>query len=386
MEIDPVQPSSYPRRILLAVIGLSPQVVTETLYALTQAQMPAFIPTEVHLIATQEGAERARLTLLSHDPGWFHRFCREYRITGVTFDESHIHVLTGAGQSPLKDIRTEQDNELVADSLSEMVRALTSDEDTALHVSIAGGRKTMGYYAGYALSLYGRAQDRLSHVLVSAPFESNQEFFYPTPHSRVIYTHPPESRPIDTREAKVSLALIPFVRLREEIPRRLLAGRARFSETVAAAQRSADPPSLRIDTRDRVIQAGDETISLSLAELAFYSWMARRKLDGKQPVRWTDPGIAEELLSEYRLLGGEMSAEYERACEALKDGMTEEYFEQRKSRSNGALKDALGDVAARAYLIAGEGSRSKTRFGLRLAAEAVRFGALAAETSHPASC
>lgn len=114
--------------------------------------------------------------------------------------------------------------------------------------------------------------------------------------------------------------------------------------------------------------------------------MARRKLDGKQPVRWTDPGIAEELLSEYRLLGGEMSAEYERACEALKDGMTEEYFQQRKSRSNGALKDALGDVAARAYLIAGEGSRSKTRFGLRLPAKAVRFGALAAEISHPASC
>jgi CRISPR-associated protein (TIGR02584 family) len=33
-------------------------------------------------------------------------------------------------------------------------------------MSIAGGRKTMGFYAGYALSLYGRAQDRMSHVLV----------------------------------------------------------------------------------------------------------------------------------------------------------------------------------------------------------------------------
>ena len=30
----------------------------------------------------------------------------------------------------------------------------------------------MGFYLGYALSLYGRTQDRLSHVLVSSPYES----------------------------------------------------------------------------------------------------------------------------------------------------------------------------------------------------------------------
>ena len=33
-----MNPEHYPRRILLAVTGLSPQVLTETLYALTQAE------------------------------------------------------------------------------------------------------------------------------------------------------------------------------------------------------------------------------------------------------------------------------------------------------------------------------------------------------------
>jgi CRISPR-associated protein (TIGR02584 family) len=61
------------------------------------------------------------------------------------------------------------------------VRELTADPDCAIHASIAGGRKTMGFYLGYALSLFGRPQDRLSHVLVSSPFESNQNFFYPLP-------------------------------------------------------------------------------------------------------------------------------------------------------------------------------------------------------------
>jgi CRISPR-associated protein (TIGR02584 family) len=74
---------------------------------------------------------------------------------------------------PLADIRSVADSHQAADQITKRVRALSADPDCALHVSIAGGRKTMGYYAGYALSLFGRRQDRLSPGLVSEPFESN---------------------------------------------------------------------------------------------------------------------------------------------------------------------------------------------------------------------
>ena len=75
---SPAAPASYPRRVLLAVCGLSPQIVTETLYALAADAHAPFIPTEVHLITTQEGARRADLSLLSADLGWFHRLCSDY--------------------------------------------------------------------------------------------------------------------------------------------------------------------------------------------------------------------------------------------------------------------------------------------------------------------
>ena len=73
----------------------------------------------------------------------------------------------------------------VADFITEQVRQITADPAASLHVSIAGGRKTMGFYAGYALSLFGRAQDQLSHVLVSPSFELLKEFSIrvPTPRS-----------------------------------------------------------------------------------------------------------------------------------------------------------------------------------------------------------
>jgi len=53
-------PHQYSRRVLLAVSGLSPQILTETLYALAVATDPPFIPTELQILTTVEGAERAR--------------------------------------------------------------------------------------------------------------------------------------------------------------------------------------------------------------------------------------------------------------------------------------------------------------------------------------
>lgn len=66
------EPHALAHRVLLMVTGRTPQVVTETLYALCIKQNPPFIPTEVHLVTTAEGvAWYARLSLLSSNAGWF---------------------------------------------------------------------------------------------------------------------------------------------------------------------------------------------------------------------------------------------------------------------------------------------------------------------------
>jgi CRISPR-associated protein (TIGR02584 family) len=158
------RPESYPRRILLAVTGLSPQILTETLYALAVKRKPAWIPTEIHVITTKPGAENLRQALLSNDAAWFHRLRQDYRLPEIAFDIENIHVITGPGGMLLDDIVEDTDNEAVADFITEQVRSLTADPKASLHVSIAGGRKTMGFFIAYALSLFGRLQDRLSHI------------------------------------------------------------------------------------------------------------------------------------------------------------------------------------------------------------------------------
>lgn len=353
-------PADFPRRVLLAVSGLSPQIVTETLYALAVRAPRSWIPTEIRLLTTARGAEHARLNLLSNDPGWFHRLRADYGLPDIQFDADSIVVIRDAAGAPLADIRSQADNDATADALTEAVRALTADPDCALHVSIAGGRKTMGYYLGYALSLFGRAQDRLSHVLVQEGFEGHPQFYYPSPGERVIHTLGSNPRTLDCQRAEVTLAEIPFVRLREGQPSALLAGQARFSDVVAALNRALAPPRLVIDVTGARVEAGGQAVPMSPANLAFLLWFARRARNGLPGLRRPADGVpdadyAREYLAEYDRLQGRNARTDARYC----DGMSPGDFDERRTRVNQALKAALGPRQAAPYQIAGTG-RPKT--------------------------
>lgn len=360
------------RRILLAVTGLSPQVVTETLYALAHMKN-SFVPSEIHVITTVEGAERVRLSLLHPEGGWFHRLCKDYGLSDIHLDEDTIHVIQGVQGEPLGDIRSPEENECMADQIVDLVRALSLDEHSIIHASIAGGRKTMGFYLGYALSLYGRPQDSLSHVLVSAPFESHPDFFYPTPESRIIYTHGPDSRPLDTRTAEVTLAEIPFVRLRHGLDERLTTGEASFSAAVASAQAAVNPGPLTIDLEGKKIRAGGTALHLPPVQLAFLSWLARRKVAETGPVccpveSAPEAGYAEEYLREYEEIADPRAmGTYKR----LQGGMDKAFFEQTKSRLHQGLKKVLGPAGVMAYGIEGRGKPK--RFEIAVQAEDIEW-------------
>ncbi len=365
------------KNILLAVTGLSPQIVTETVFALSvareQAGQTPWLPEEIHVITTAEGAQRAHLALLEHGKNWFGRLRQDYEIPDIVFGDEQIHIVEDSNGQPLDDIRNPANNERVADFICDTVRRLTANDDTALHVSIAGGRKTMGYYAGYALSLFGRPQDVLSHVLVSEPFESSWDFFYPTPYSEIIETR--DKALADTRDARVTLAEIPFVRLRDELPLRLRVqeGKASFSETVRAAQKTTEPPELIIDLTSQRATASGEPLHMEPAELAFYAMMARAKQKGLHAQRHDSDGLAQRYLIEYGKLVKEASGDYERIEKALDSDDLKDWFDQRKSRTNTAIKNSLGHSLAQHYLITASGKRPKTRYSLPLPTEAIHF-------------
>ena len=369
---SPAHPETYPRRVLLAIGGMTPQVVTETLYYLCVMRKPVFIPTDVYLITTAVGHDEAMDHLLD-EGGAFHEFVKDYGLEGqIHFTvEKFLPLLDSAGRH-LPDVRSAADNMVAADVITEKVRELTLDSKASVHISISGGRNTLGLYLGYALSMFGRAQDRLSHVLVPWQFEGSDDFFYPPPEHELITLR--NRKTISTKHAHITLAEIPFISLRHGLPQALLEGKASYSQTVAAIQRSLGPPHIKVQPAERRIWLGGIDVDLPPQLFSFYLWLCRRRRGGGATaghVNWRDAGAGAEFLKEYQQVVGSMAHDYQVAEAALKQGMTEEFIAEKKTRINRWLKEVLGNGAAEPYLIQPTGKRPKTRYGLLVNAQAI---------------
>jgi CRISPR-associated protein (TIGR02584 family) len=98
---------------------------------------------EIRVVTTRIGDECVRDHLLHPERGWFQRFWRDFAIPpgAIRFDPSSILVSKRSDGQILEDVRTSADNLLVADSILSLVRKLTKDPATALHCSVAGGRR-----------------------------------------------------------------------------------------------------------------------------------------------------------------------------------------------------------------------------------------------------
>ena len=165
--------------ILLAVCGLTPQVITETLYALIQQGR---MVCGVHIITTRLGREACLAHLLAPDSGQYYRLLADYGIDSCTID-FHPHNIVAVADDlgrQIEDIGQEEESEDFLSACMEKAFELTQNMDVAVYFSIAGGRKTMGACLALAAQMYARPFDRIFHVLVSPEFESCHEFFFPT--------------------------------------------------------------------------------------------------------------------------------------------------------------------------------------------------------------
>jgi len=183
---------------LLIATGQSPQVVTETVFELHRAE--DLQPASVHVVTTRVGRAYGRAQLLGEpqaDPArgtaiqgvearW-PTFCEEILGRSPENGEAPVNLsfqVPEAGAEGLDDIHQRGDDTRFANLCYELVERLTREDQFPLIGSIAGGRKTMSAHLMTAFSVYGRPDDRLTHVLLSDPsLEGDLSFFYPEPGS-----------------------------------------------------------------------------------------------------------------------------------------------------------------------------------------------------------
>ncbi len=318
------------KNILFLVTGMTPQIVTETIWALAcdPNNSDKWIPDEVHVFSTEQGFNQIKKRLF--EDGVFKQMQAEYpQLDKTVFNENFFHYIT-KGDEVLPDVTTPAHNEVMADSLCETIRTLCQDENSNLHVSLAGGRKTMGFYAGYALSLYGRSQDSLSHVLVEPQYEKIKEFFYPTAEEHlVIYQTENKEKVLNLQTAQVWLSKIPFVRMRNLIDKKSIMRTKSFSEVVTLIDMSIQPIQLIvIDNDDRIIQINDISCKLSAKEFSIYMLFVRLRLIDKSlkyPTKDTKDYINQDMLEIYNQTFGkhkEKLADNKFDHDYLRDGLT----------------------------------------------------------------
>jgi CRISPR-associated protein (TIGR02584 family) len=206
------------RRVALFVLGTSPAVITETLYALFTLDVP-FVPDEVHVVTTTVGAQAVDRDVLNGGSGAYWRLLDEHqdRLGGKTplFDlERTVHLIRSPRQQEaLSDIVTLEDNRAAAKTIYQVLRDLKRVPGTTVHASVAGGRKTMSSYMGQAFSLLADPDDVLTHVLVNEPFERTKPTFFYPPRQPVELHADRWPGPVSTAQAELTLAELSVLKL-----------------------------------------------------------------------------------------------------------------------------------------------------------------------------
>jgi CRISPR-associated protein (TIGR02584 family) len=266
------------RDVLLALCGLTPQVVTETLWALAHRAPPTY-PAEVWILTTKTGRTRCLDTLIGSN-GALAQYVRAYRpVPKPICGASRVIVLKGADGKLLDDVRSEPDHHAIGDQMAAFLAGQAARNDVRLHVSVAGGRKTMGLLLAAAMQLYGRPDDRLYHVLVPPEFESLDNFFYPPKYPRRLTLK--DGRRLSTEQAMIHLAEIPYVRLRGLLPPEHLRQGNRFGPLVELAERKLrlwQRPDPVVVMADRSLRIGERRVRLTPAQMTLYRALARTKL------------------------------------------------------------------------------------------------------------
>ena len=188
------------RHIAVFVIGLTSQIITETLYAFFFKSCPPISINTIYVITTIKGKKLIKSTILDNGKGYFYKFCDNFNINPkqINFNENNIFLLTDDKNTALEDIRTTSDSINASNFILNFIKNICSDEHNIVHASCAGGRKTMSVFLSFALQLFGRSSDKLYHVLVSENKEKDPSFYFPD----IIH------------DSNIELIDIPFIKLR----------------------------------------------------------------------------------------------------------------------------------------------------------------------------
>lgn len=326
------------KNILVAVSGLTPQIVSEAFFCLSVRNKIRI--DEIYILTTKrgrdviagrdKGASAFKTNLKTEIEGC----CRLYKIPLPGFEINDKHVIVAREESvELNDIRNDRENNLFPNKVSVVISSLTADPDNVLFCIISGGRKSMSVHLALAMTLFGRENDKIYHVLTSE--ENEFKDYYPKNKSQM---------------NALILSDIPFVRVRPFLNVRQEILKKKYSELVNYTQKQlkivSGKKELYLDIIRRESSFEGNKIILEPLEFALYFYFVRKVIEG------------EKWISIHTLISVEAAKDLKSFIEenyiyyhfdsSLKSawwvkGLTAENFRSKRTKINGKLKTIFSD-------------------------------------------
>lgn len=259
--------------ILVAVVGESPAILTETVWALAREEPPV-VPEEVIAITTLTGKSKIIETLFGDDAVWegLRRTLGKGAEGKLRFGAEDSIKVIGDGHESYADIATPRQNEQAADFILRTLRQYTEDPSTTVIASIAGGRKTMSALMLACMSLLGREQDRVCHVLADEKYiGQNRDFCFP-------------KNKREEKAAAIQLSDIPFIRVRGWYEQESGKVPASYSHMVSLFRKAGPEAVVEqpvvFDPKAKTLWIGDADIRLSENEFCAAEAFVRDRRSG----------------------------------------------------------------------------------------------------------
>lgn len=259
------------RHILVASLGGAPQVITEALWALMHPKKlidPAHrgrqpvVPQIIHVLATSLAWPYA--SVAERDNAIREKIRTLYN--QYTLEQPNIVIeQLMDGDVAVPDVRTQRQNIAYANAVTGIVGRLAADQGTAIHMLLAGGRKSMSSYDQSAMMFFGRVQDELVHALVEPDaLERCRDFWWPDQDlDKIVKAKEGDAFATDSEAARVDLVNVPFVRLGVRLPEGIPGEAIDHERIVEFVQFEQMRQPVEINLADNSVTAGSQKVLLS---------------------------------------------------------------------------------------------------------------------------
>ena len=279
---------------LVAILGVTPAVLTEAVWALAHPQEgEPVVPDEILVLTTGTGERVLKNTIGTHlaRGGVWSSLKKDLAAEGLDTKGKlivKVELFRDANGNLLEDLPTQEANLQAADKMMKEIRDYTDDEGWIVYGLLAGGRKTMSALFFSCMCLLGRRCDRIYHVLASEGYDARLDPPFCYPQKGVLHhemecvagkwRRKPKGRALHSENCKVNLFAVPFAYMGEWCQQKCKGRRLSYGSLIKAVNKSLDDamlPEVIVDFWDGEVMVDGTACKLAEAEFALFVYLAQ---------------------------------------------------------------------------------------------------------------